>query len=135
MTKPAASVLAQPATGSTEALSPGELLFRTFNELRDELVSTLWFLLGNQEDAQDIAQEAFLRCWRAQDSLPGIQNLGAWIFRVGLNAAKDQQRSAWNRRVKPLLGGEIVLRGNEAGPSDVLEEQEKINRLRAALME
>jgi DNA-directed RNA polymerase specialized sigma24 family protein len=37
------------------------VLLHTFNELRDELVSTLWFVLGWQEDAHDVAQEAFLR--------------------------------------------------------------------------
>src|SRR5262245_6755577 len=85
-----------------------DLLLRTFNDLRDELVSTLWLVLGNPEDAQDVAQEAFLRCWRTQDGLPDIHNLRAWIFRVGLNAAKDLQRSAWRRRVKPLLGADAM---------------------------
>src|SRR6516225_10700178 len=106
MSKPAASICAKPAPGATEAAATAELLVRTFNDLRDELVSTLWFMLGNQEDAQDCAQEAFLRCWRTQECLPDVQNLRAWIFRVGLNAAKDLQRSAWRRRVKPLLGAE-----------------------------
>src|SRR5262245_48337822 len=97
----ARSVSGRPA-GEAEALTLGQALVRAFNELRDELVSTLWFLLGNRDDAQDAAQEAFLKCWRAQDSLPQIQNLRAWIFRVGLNAAKDMQRSAWHRRSRPL---------------------------------
>ena len=75
-----------------------------FNELRDELVSTLMFLLGSRDDAQDAAQEAFLKCWKARAGLADIQNLRAWIFRVGLNTAKDMQRSsAWNRRAKPLM--------------------------------
>ena len=39
------------------------LLLRTFNGLRDELISTLLFVLGNREDAQDAAQEAFVKCW------------------------------------------------------------------------
>jgi len=134
MSKPVTSLLAKPPTGSMDELPPGETLLRAFNELRDELVSTLWFLLGNQEDAQDIAQEAFLRCWRTQENLSGIQNLRAWIFRVGLNAAKDLQRSAWHRRVKPLLGGELTLSGDGASPAEVMEEQETINRLREALL-
>ena len=94
MSKPAASISGDPATGTTEAISPPDLLVRTFTELRDELVSTLWFMLGNADDAQEMAQEVFLRCWRAQASLPGIRDLRAWIFRVGLNAARDIQRSA-----------------------------------------
>jgi RNA polymerase sigma-70 factor (ECF subfamily) len=114
--------------------SPGELLLRTFSELRDELVSTLWFVLGNQEDAQDVAQEAFLRCWRTQEGLPEVQNLRAWIFRVGLNAAKDLHRSAWRRRVKPLMGAEAMPTPNDVSPTSVLEDQETLAQLRLALL-
>src|SRR6516162_8116417 len=74
---------------------------RAFNAVRAELVSTLFFVLGNHDDAQDAAQDAFLKCWRTRDGLAEVQNLRAWIFRVGLNAAKDLQRSAWRRRVRP----------------------------------
>jgi RNA polymerase sigma-70 factor, ECF subfamily len=134
MSKPAASVCVRPAPGATPAPAPGELLVRTFNELRDELVSTLWFLLGNREDAQDVAQEVFLRCWRTQDRLSEVQNLKAWIFRVGLNAARDVQRSAWRRRVKTLNGAEIMPMVADHPPGQALEEQETLQRLRAALM-
>jgi RNA polymerase sigma factor (sigma-70 family) len=115
--------------------SAAEALVRTFNELRDELVSTLWFLLGNQEDALDVAQEVFLRCWRTRDRLAEVQNLKAWVFRVGLNAARDVQRSAWRRRVKALNGAEIMPTVDSAPPSQALEEQESLQRLRAALMQ
>ena len=135
MSKPAASVCAVPAPGATEAAAPAELLVRTFNELRDELVSTLWFLLGNQEDALDVAQEVFLRCWRTQERLAEVQNLKAWIFRVGLNAARDVQRSAWRRRVKSLQGAEIMPMVDDAPPGRALEEQETLQRVRAALID
>jgi RNA polymerase sigma-70 factor (ECF subfamily) len=111
-----------------------DLLLRTFSDLRDELVSTLCFVLGNQEDAQDVAQEAFLRCWRTQESLPEVQNLRAWIFRVGLNAAKDLQRSAWRRRVKPLVGAETMITVETAPPTQAIEDQEALQQLRDALM-
>jgi len=114
--------------------APGDLLLRTFNDLRDELVSTLWYVLGNRDDAQDVAQDVFLRCWRAQDSLSEVQNLRAWIFRVGLNAAKDLQRSAWHRRVKPLLGAEVMPMTEGTPPTDGLEEQESLHQLREAML-
>ncbi len=115
--------------------STGDILLRAFNDLRDELVSTLWFVLGSREDAHDIAQEAFLRCWRTQEDVPEIHNLRAWIFRVGLNAAKDLQRSAWRRRVKPLFGAETMpLSGTSVSPCQSLEEQESVEQLRQALL-
>jgi RNA polymerase sigma-70 factor (ECF subfamily) len=115
-------------------VNTGDLLLRTFTELRDELVSTLCFILGNAEDAQDVAQEAFLRCWRTQASLPEVHNLRAWIFRVGLNAAKDLQRSAWRRRVKPLIGTEVMPMPETVTPLGGLENQETLHRLRQALL-
>ena len=72
-------------------------LLRAFNELRDELTSTLWFLLGNPDDAQDAVQDVFLKCWRAQATVVEVRDLRAWIFRVGLNVVRDFQRSAWHR--------------------------------------
>jgi RNA polymerase sigma-70 factor (ECF subfamily) len=128
-------VVARPVQAPAEASAPGEVLVRTFNALRDELVSTLWFLLGNPEDAHDAAQEAFLRCWRTQDGLADVQNLRAWIFRVALNVAKDVQRSAWRRRAKPLLGTEIMPIVDHTAPTQDLEDQETLHRLRQALLQ
>src|SRR5438445_8422302 len=133
MSKPAASISGGPATGATEAISPPDLLVRTFTELRDELVSTLWYMLGNADDAQEMAQEVFLRCWRAQDSLPQIRDLRAWIFRVGLNAARDVQRSAWRRRVKPLLGEDIMQLADDGLATQAVEDAETLQRIRQGL--
>ena len=91
-------------------------------------------MLGNQEDAQDVAQEAFLRCWRTQEGLPEIHNLRAWIFRVGLNAAKDLHRSAWRRRVRPLLGAEGMPMVDATTPTQTLEDQESLQQVRDALL-
>src|SRR5947209_20013718 len=57
-------------------LPPGaeDALVGAFEAHRNELFSTLYFLLGNREDAQDALQAAFLNCWRARASLPGVRN-------------------------------------------------------------
>ena len=134
MNRPLPRACAQPKTDASVQPNTGEILLRTFTDLRDELVSTLCFLLGNAEDAQDVAQEVFLRCWRTQEALPEVHNLRAWIFRVGLNAAKDLQRSAWRRRVKPLLGADTMPTSDSGSPLSGLEDQERMNQLRQALL-
>jgi RNA polymerase sigma-70 factor (ECF subfamily) len=133
MSQPAPGVRAQPAPLPPPGPSPGEVLARTFNDVRDELISTLAYLLGNADDAQDVAQEAFLRCWKAREGLSEVQNLRAWIFRVGLNVAKDLQRSAWHRRARPLLGADTMPTGDASPPGQALEERETLARLRQAL--
>lgn len=118
------------------ALANGDVLVCAFNELRDELVSSLMFLLGNRDDAQDAAQETFLKCWRTQEGLTDVQNLRAWIFRVGLNTAKDMRRSAWYRRSRPLLteGDAMPARSGDC-PGHVAECEETMERLRAAILQ
>lgn len=111
-----------------------ERLVRTFNELKDELLSTLVFVLGNREDAKDAAQDAFIKCWNARDQLPLVLNLRAWIFRVSFNTAKDMQRSAWHRRAKPLKAEQYTMMAKDAGPGQSLERKESLEQLRNAIL-
>jgi RNA polymerase sigma-70 factor (ECF subfamily) len=67
------------------------------------------------------------------DNQPDITNLRAWIFRVGLNAAKDLQRSAWRRRVKPMQEPEVLPLVDETPPGQDLEHRESLERIRKAL--
>ena len=123
-------------TESDGALMDTDDFVCAFNQMRTELVSTLFFVLGNHEDAQDVAQEVFLKCWRTRETLTDVKNLRAWIFRVSLNAAKDLQRNAWRRRAK-MLGDAAPpeAEGKVATPSDLLENKETLERLRRALHE
>ncbi len=146
MAKHGAPPIVRPTAGSEPApvpppadLSPADgrpgddALVAMFNQVRDELVSTLLYLLGNADDAQDAAQEAFLKCWRARASVPDVQNLRAWIFRVGLNAAKDHQRSAWNRKSRPLPEEDLMIPTRDETPGQGVEDQEALDRLRQAI--
>jgi RNA polymerase sigma-70 factor, ECF subfamily len=112
---------------------PEHAIVVAFHELRDELISTLVYVLGNRDDALDAVQDAFLKCWRARDKVAEVQNLRAWIFRVGLNTAKDQQRSAWSRKVKPLGAEETMLVSREAKSGADLEDEESLRLLRTAI--
>jgi RNA polymerase sigma-70 factor (ECF subfamily) len=130
----AASGRGPPGAGTDGALAPSERLLFVFNELREELISTLWFMLGNHEDAQDAAQEAFLKCWRSPGSLKDVRDMKAWIFRVGFNAAKDLQRNAWRRRAKPMGEDDVMILSSEALASEMMEEKELLQRLRQAIL-
>jgi len=50
-------------------------------------------LLNNQQDAQDAAQEAFLRLYKHLDRLDESQGYEAWLCRVTVNVCRDMGRA------------------------------------------
>jgi RNA polymerase sigma-70 factor (ECF subfamily) len=114
---------------------PAARLARAFTQAREELVWALAGLLGDPDDAQDVAQEAFLKCWRRRDSAGEVRDLKAWIFRVGLNAARDLRRNVWRRRSRPLAGVEWPDGRAADTPNHHAVYRETLARLQAALLE
>ncbi|MDW8242149.1 MAG: RNA polymerase sigma factor [Thermogemmata sp.] len=112
---------------------PEEALVGLFQKVRDELLSTLMYLLGNRDDAQDAAQEAFLKCWRHRQQMADVRDARAWVFRIAINTAKDYQRSAWHRRTRPLPEDELMLPGYAEATGQQLEDQETLEKLRRAI--
>jgi RNA polymerase sigma-70 factor (ECF subfamily) len=110
-----------------------EALVHAFNQARGELLASLLVLTGNDADAQDILQNAFLRCWQARADLDQIQNLRAWIWRVAVNAAHDLHRTAWRRRAKPLSSLPSAPPCRGASPADAVVERERWERLQTAV--
>jgi RNA polymerase sigma-70 factor (ECF subfamily) len=135
MGKPDAAAAAHSVVSSNGQETSEARLVRTFNELKDELIGTLIFVLGNRDDAHDAAQDAFIKCWNARAQLPDVLNLRAWIFRVSFNTAKDMQRSAWNRRAKPLTAEQYTMAAKDDPPGQTLERKESLDRIRRAILD
>lgn len=100
---------------------------------QSELLGTLYYLVGNLDDARDALQDAFIKCWRNQDKLHEVQNLKAWIFCVALNAGRDVRETAWRRRRQGLPEDEMQLTSREQPPDVILENDERMALLRDAL--
>lgn len=109
------------------------LLEAAFAQHQSELLGTLYYLVGNLEDARDALQEAFIKCWRHQAEVGEVQNLKAWIFRVALNAGRDIRETAWRRKRQGLPEDESMLASRHAGPNEIVEHDERVTRLREAL--
>jgi len=70
-------------------------------------------LLGNEHDAQDAVQEAFLSAFKAIGQFTGTAKLSTWLHRIVVNAALMKLRS---RRRKPEESiGDLLPRFNEQG--------------------
>ena len=104
-----------------------------FARYQDELLGTLYYLVGNVEDARDALQEAFVKCWRHRHETPEIQNLRAWIFRIAMNTGRDLRQTAWRRRRRSLSGEETMIQTVQDSPETVVAGREQLDRLREAI--
>lgn len=59
----------------------------------------VWRSVGNEEDARDITQEAFVRAIRALDTYDLTRPFRNWLFRIASNLAIDHHRRAKLRTV------------------------------------
>ena len=57
-------------------------------------------VIGREEDARDVCQEAFLRAFRALGGFKGQAKFSSWLYRITLNLCRD-----WMRRERraPLV--------------------------------
>src|SRR5919201_13952 len=78
-----AAVIARVRAGDREA-------FRELVERYSDMVFRLAYrFAGNQDDADDIVQEAFLRAYRGLDRFEGTASFSTWLYRIASNCALD----------------------------------------------
>ena len=53
-------------------------------------------MLGNEDDANDLAQETFVRVFRARDSFRTNEKFSAWLYTIAANLARNHFR--WRSR-------------------------------------
>jgi len=78
---------------------------------RDRIVTVVGRVAGGSADAEDLAQETFLKAFNAIHRFAGQSALYTWLYRIGVNTARD-----WlaHRRRRPA----ISLDGLPAGAVD-----------------
>src|SRR6059036_684409 len=63
-----------------------------YEQFRGPIHSYIYRLLGNQEDADDVTQEVFVRACIAWDGLYERNRLSAWLYRIATNLCVDMLR-------------------------------------------
>lgn len=66
-----------------------QVVTEAFVALRDPIYRYVFSAVGNPGDAEDIAQEAFIRLFRDLRRGHAIENVRAWLFRVAHNLVID----------------------------------------------
>jgi len=76
---------------------------------QDRLVGVLAHLLQNKDAAEDLAQEVFLRIYRARHGYEPTAKFSTWLFRIANNLANNQRRNTGRKK-------EVALNVNDSGP-------------------
>ena len=83
----AAAVLARARQGDSDA-------FRALVEQHSRSVFRLAYrMTGNEQDAEDVVQESFLRAYRQLGRFESRANFGTWLYRIVSNCSVDLMRS------------------------------------------
>ena len=83
------------------------------------LVAVMMHLVGNAEEAEDLAQEVFLRVYRARKKYRPRSKFTTWLFTIANNLALNSLRS---RQRKPA----VPLKVNESGPMGGRPEEQLV---------
>jgi RNA polymerase sigma-70 factor (ECF subfamily) len=87
------------ATGDSDAIAVERTLagdrdaFRVLVERHSPNVFRLAYrMTGNQHDAEEVVQEAFLRAYQKLSQFAARANFGTWVYRIAANYAIDRMR-------------------------------------------
>ncbi len=96
----------------TEDSSNNENALATFDEIveqySDFVYNVAFRMMGKPEDAEDVAQDAFLSAYRAFERFRGESRVTTWLYRITVNAALMKLRKEKKARTLTRTGLEDV---------------------------
>lgn len=123
-----------PSSDVQDTATSRQRLETLFDDAHGEILGTLFYLVGNMEDARDALQETFLKCWRNHRQIDQVRNLRAWVFRIALNTGRDCRKAAWNRRRQHLVEDTPMVSTSDSPDAGLLREEELRSLQQAVLL-
>src|SRR5215467_15455826 len=107
-----------------------ELLLQRY---RTPLVNFLYRMVRNREQAEDLAQEVFLRVYRAREDYVPSAKFTTWLFRIATNLALNSVRDTRYRKLEVSIDAPISE--TEDGDERTLDIPEKHPNIEQHLVE
>lgn len=100
---------------------------------KDRVYHTLFRVVGHEQDAQDLAQELFIKVYRSLDSYRGDAAFATWLHRMALNLAFDYLRARRRRPLQVPLPPAPQRAPPEADPATTAVDREHSQELQTAV--
>lgn len=108
-----------------------EEAFRQIVEKYQKSIMNLCFqYTGNQQDAEELAQDVFIRVYRAAPSYEPRAQLSTYLYRIAVNLSLNRLRARRNKRLVPF---DFLRKGDHynpisqenKNPDTLMEQKEK----------
>lgn len=107
-----------------------------FDELVRRHQKSIWRIarryLKNDADASDVAQQTFVRAFRALEGFRGAASVRSWLYRIAINLALNHLRD--RAREQPAEIADSRITRAATGPAHLIADEDAA-RLRAAIAE
>jgi RNA polymerase sigma-70 factor, ECF subfamily len=110
---------------------------------QDRVFNLCYRLLGDRDEAEDSAQDVFIKVYRSLKGFRFKSSFYTWLYRVVINTCKNRIKSVEYRRSKSRVSidndkdnreyGIPVITDNRPVPDKTLEQKEKMARIQEAL--
>ena len=104
-----------------------ELLLQRY---RTPLVNFLFRMVRNREQAEDLAQEVFLRVYRAREDYVPSAKFTTWLFRIATNLALNSMRDTRYQKLEVSIDAPVTVDAEDGDerPLDVAEKHPNIEQ-------
>jgi len=111
---------------------------------QDRLIGLLTNLVGDRTTAEDVAQEVFLRVYRARQGYEANAKFSTWLFSIAHNLASNTRRTKGRRKETQLAASEssgpqvapmaqLVAEKSALMPSRIMARAELMEKVQAAM--
>jgi RNA polymerase sigma-70 factor (ECF subfamily) len=112
---------------------------------KDRVFNSCYRLLGDYEEANDCAQEVFVKVYRALKNFRSESRFSTWLYRIAANASKNRLASSEYRHARRAARiddprddedrASLVaeIRDDSLSPLRMLEEEEKERLIQSAI--
>jgi len=111
---------------------------------KDKLFNLCYWFLDDYQEANDSAQETFIKCYRSLKKFRFESTFSTWLFRIAVNTCKNRLKSSEYRQKKKMVwldnpegpGGSnpsIDTQDESSSPLVELEKKERVMLIKKAI--